>query len=159
VREYAALFAAEIIDQGFVSFAEGNSVPHGSGSNYVAGGNPVPGFLAYLRNTAPREDAGKLDQFDEIYERFVDLTATVEAATGPGGNAAHNRASNAANEIFDSYFRERTDDTVRQLHDGFGDASTPVDMSKVSIGAATGGGCLIASLTATGAMVLATIAR
>jgi len=41
-HSYAAITATEIIDEGLVPFAEGNSIPHGAGSNTVAGGSPVP---------------------------------------------------------------------------------------------------------------------
>lgn len=148
-REYAALAAEAIVDEGFAVFAEGASLPHGSGSHTVAGGNAVPGFLAYLRSSVPADAAGKLDRFDEIYDRFVEATAAVEAQTGPGGNAAYNRAENAADEILDEFFAQRSENTVRQLHDGFGDAGTaPIDMSKVTVGrGATAGGCaLLATL-------------
>jgi hypothetical protein len=144
-RDYAAIAAEAIVDDGFAVFAEGASLPHGSGSKTVAGGHPVPGFIAYLRSSAPADAAGKLDVFDEIFEKFVEYTAVVEAAHGPGGNAAYNRSENAANEIFDQFFAERTEATVTQLHEGFGDASTqPIDMSKVTAGrAGTAGGCVV----------------
>jgi hypothetical protein len=149
-RDYAAIAAEAIIDDGLAVFARGSSMPHGSGSNTVAGGNPVPGFVAFLRSAAPSDAVGKLDAFDAIFERFVAETERVEAATGPGGNAAYNRALNAANEILYQFFAERTDDTVRQLHDGFGDASTaPIDLSKVKIGrAGASGGCAIMAVSA-----------
>src|SRR4051794_34511703 len=65
-HDYAAFAAEAIVDDGFFPFAHGSSMPHGSGSRTVAGGNPVPGFLAYLRSSAPADAAGKLDSFDEI---------------------------------------------------------------------------------------------
>ncbi len=149
-HSYAAIAAAVIVDEGFVQFAEGNSFPHGSGSHTVAGGHPVPGFIAYLRSWAPGDAAGKLDGFDEIFQRFVDLTATAEAAgeSGALSNAAYNRSLNAAHEIVQQFFEARTADTVQQLHRGFGDRGTAaIDMSKVSIGtAAAGGGCAVAAL-------------
>ena len=146
-REYAALAAQAIVDEGFAVFAQGSSMPHGTGSQTVAGGNPVPGFLAYLRSSAPADAAGRLDALDEIFERFVEETEAVEAQTGPGGNAAYNRSLNAADEILQQFFAERTEDAVRQLHEGFGDASTrPIDLSKVTVGtAAASGGCLLAA--------------
>ncbi len=147
-RTFAATAANEIIEVGFAGFAEGNSVPHGSGSKTVAGGTPVPGFLAYLRRSAPGDEIGRLEAFDEIFGQFVELTATVEASTGPGGNAAYNRSTNAANEILEQYFEARSEDFVQKLYDGFGDDSTPaIDMSKVTAGKAiAGGGCVIAAL-------------
>jgi hypothetical protein len=151
-REYAALAANAIVDEGFVAFAEGASVPHGAGSRTVAGGHPVPGFLAYLRHQAPPDAEGRLDAFDEIFDRFVEATAVVESETGPGGNAAYNRSMNAAEEIFEQFFAERTEDTVRQLHRGFGDPSTPIDMSRVTTASAAGGGCALT--LALGAVVL-----
>jgi len=50
---------------------------------------PSPGFLAYLRSV-PEDAPARLDAFDEIFQRFVDLTATVEAAgeSGALSNAA-----------------------------------------------------------------------
>jgi hypothetical protein len=162
-REYAAIAAQAIVEEGFAEFARGSSVSHGTGSNMVAGGSPVPTFLTYLRSSVPSDAGGQLDAFDEIYERFVLETERVEAA-GPlaGGNAAYNRASNAADEIFSQFFSERTEDTVRQLHKGFGDANTsPIDMSKVTIGRSgslSGGGCAVMSFAALGAAVAARIA-
>src|SRR4051794_30709083 len=64
--EYAGMAAEAFVDEGFVRFAHGSSMPQGSGSRTVAAGNPVPGFLAYLRSSAPADAAGKLDSFDEI---------------------------------------------------------------------------------------------
>jgi hypothetical protein len=156
---YAAITATEIIDEGLVPFAEGNSIPHGSGSNTVAGGSPVPGFLTFLRSV-PEDAPARLDAFDEIFQRFVDLTATVEAGgeSGALSNAAYNRAQNAADEILKAYFEERTEDAVQQLHKGFGDASTPpIDMSKVTLGKVTvGSGCAVVVLVViVSAMVIA----
>jgi hypothetical protein len=162
-RDYAAIAAQTIVEDGFAEFARGSSVPHGTGSKTVAGGSPVPTFLTYLRSSAPSDAGGRLDAFDEIYERFVLETEQVEAA-GPlgGGNAAYNRAVNAADEIFSQFFTERTEDTVRQLHDGFGDATTPpIDMSKVTIGRSgslSGGGCAVMSIAAFGTLTGAMIA-
>jgi hypothetical protein len=150
VRDFAGVAAQSIVDEGFAVFAEGASMPHGSGSKTVAGGNPVPGFLAYLRSTAPADAAGKLESFDEIFERFVEETEAVEAATGPGGNAAYNRAMNAADEIFEAFFEQETETTVRQLHDGFGDASRPVDLSKVTLERAGAGGCVVTAVSLVG---------
>jgi len=162
-HSYAATAATEIIDEGFAAFAEGNSVPHGSGSHTVAGGNLVPGFIAYLSRSAPADDEGRLEAFDEIFQRFVDLTATVEAAGESGvlSNAAYNRSLNAANEIFQQYFEMRGDDFVQNLHKGFGDGSTPpIDMSKITVTETmAGSGCAIAALamvvSATAATLLA----
>ena len=84
----------------------------------------------------------------------------MEAAgeSGALSNAAHNRAQNAADEILKAYFEERTEDAVRQLHKGFGDASTPpIDMSKVTLGKVTvGSGCAVVALVVmVGVMVIA----
>jgi len=111
--KYAASAANEIVDEGFTAFAEGNSVPHGAGSHTVAGGSPVPGFVAYLRRSAPTDEDGRLASFDDIFQRFVELTATVEATIGPGGNAAYNRSENAANEIMQQYFQARSTEFVQ----------------------------------------------
>jgi hypothetical protein len=147
VRKFAATAANEVINEGFMGFAEGNSVPHGSGSNSVAGGVLVPGFIAYINRSAPQDEEGRLETFDEIVQRFVDLTTTAEAAEiGPLMNT--NRAVNAANEILQQYFETRSGEFVQMLHDSFGDDSTPIiDMSKVTVGKAmSGSGCAIAAL-------------
>jgi len=147
---YAASAANEIINEGLAGFAEGNSVPHGAGSHTVAGGTPVPGFIAYLNRSVPEDENGRLDAFDDIFQHFVDLTATVEAAgeSGPLANAGYNRALNAVNEILQQYFEMRSEDFVQKLHEGFGDGSTPaIDMSKVTAGKTiAGSGCAIAAL-------------
>jgi len=149
-HSYAGSAAMEIIDEGFAGFAEGNSVPHGAGSHTVAGGHPVPGFIAYLKRSVPQDEQGRLEAFDDIFQRFVELTATVEAEgeSGPLANAAYNRAENAANEILQEYFALRTRNFVEKLHDGFGDSSTPpIDISKVTVGkTVAGGGCAVAML-------------
>jgi hypothetical protein len=80
VRRFAAAAVNEVINEGFMGFAEGNSVPHGSGSHSVAGGVRVPGFIAYLKRMAPEDEEGRLEAFDEIVQRFVDLTTAAEAA-------------------------------------------------------------------------------
>jgi hypothetical protein len=155
VRKFAATVANEVINEGFMGFAEGNSVPHGSGSNSVAGGIPVPGFIAYLNRSTPQEEEGRLEAFDEIVQRFVDLTTTAEAADiGPLTNT--NRAINAANEILQQYFEVRSEAFVQMLHDSFGDGSTPIiDMSKVTVGKAmAGSGCAIAALAIVCCMVI-----
>ena len=90
-------------------------------------------------------------------QRFVDLTATVEAAgeSGALSNAAYNRAQNAADEILKAYFEQRTEDAVQQLHKGFGDASTPlIDMSKVTLGKVTVSGCVVVALVAVGSVMV-----
>jgi hypothetical protein len=149
-HSYAATAANEIIEEGFAAFAEGNSVPHGSGSNTVAGGIPVPGFIAYLNRSVPADNEGRFEAFDEIFQRFVDLTATAEAAGESGvlSNAAYNRSLNAANEILQQYFELRCDDFVQNLHKGFGDDSTPpIDMSKVTVAKTmAGSGCAVVVL-------------
>lgn len=147
VRSYAATAANEIIEEGFAGFAEGNSVAQ----KKVAGGTPVPGFIAYLKRSVPEDEEGRLEAFDDIFQRFVDLTASVEAAgeTGVLANAAYNRSLNAANEILQGYFELRSEDFAQKLHDAFGDESTSVDMSKVTAPKAmVGSGCLIALLAA-----------
>jgi hypothetical protein len=159
-RSYAAGAAMEIIDEGLAGFAEGNAVPHGAGSHSVAGGHPVPGFIAYLNRTAPKDEDGRLEALDEIFERFVELTATVEAEgeQGPLLNAAYNRSENAASEILQGYFEVRTKDFVHKLHDGLGNTDTPpIDMSKVTAGkAVAGSGCAVAALASMiGMMALA----
>lgn len=110
----------------------------------------MPGFIAYLRGSPPKDAAGKLDAFDEIFQRFVDETSRVEAAgeTGPLANAAYNRSMNAADEILQAYFAETTPSFVAQLHESFGTADTPpIDMSKVTVAqAASGGGCAVAAM-------------
>jgi hypothetical protein len=144
-HSYAATAANEIIEEGFAAFAEGNSISHGSGSHSVAGGILVPGFIAYLNRSAPQDEEGRLAAFDEIFQRFVDLTTTAEAAElGPLMNS--NRAINAGNEILQQYFELRCDDFVQNLHNGFGDDSTPpIDMSKVNVAKTmAGSGCAIA---------------
>lgn len=159
VRTYAATAANEVINEGFMGFAEGNSVPHGSGSHSVAGGILVPGFIAYLNRSAPQDEEGRLEAFDEIVQRFVHLTTTAEAADiGPLTNT--NRAINAANEILQQYFEVRSEEFVQMLHDSFGDDSTPIiDMSKVTIGKTmAGSGCAIAALVvACSAVVVAAL--
>lgn len=146
-RSYAATAANEIIEEGLAGFAEGNSVAQ----KRVAGGIPVPGFIAYLKRSAPEDKDGRLEAFDEIFQRFVDLTATVEAAgeTGVLANAAYNRSVAAANEILQGYFELRSEEFVQLLHEGFGDDDTPmIDMSKVIAGrAVVGGGCVIAAFS------------
>jgi hypothetical protein len=145
-HSYAATAADEIIEEGLAGFAEGNSVAQ----QKVAGGSPVPGFIAYLKRSVPDDKESRLEAFDEIFQRFIDLTASVEAAgeTGVLANAAYNRSVAAANEILQGYFELRSEDFVQKLHDGFGDSSTPtIDMSKVTVGKAiAGGGCAIAVL-------------
>jgi hypothetical protein len=145
-RSFAATAAEEIIEEGLAGFAEGNSVAQ----KKVAGGTPVPGFIAYLKRSVPEDKEGRLDAFDEIFQRFIDLTASVEAAgeTGVLANAAYNRSVAAANEILQGYFELRSADFVQKLHNGFGDDETPaIDMSKVTAGkAVAGGGCVIAAL-------------
>jgi hypothetical protein len=156
VRKFAATAATEVINEGFRGFAEGNSVPHGSGSNSVAGGVLVPGFIAYLNRSAPQDEAGRFEAFDEIVQRFVDLTTTAEAEQiGPLVNT--NRAVNAADEILQQYFEARSEEFVQMLHDGFGDTGTPtVDMSKVTVGKATAGsGCAISALAIAGCLAVA----
>jgi hypothetical protein len=156
VLKFAATAANEVINEGFMGFAEGNSVPHGSGSHSVAGGVLVPGFIAYLNRSAPQDEAGRLEAFDEIVQRFVDLTTTAEAAEiGPLMNT--NRAVNAANEILQQYFEVRSEEFVQMLHDGFGDDGTPtIDMSKVTVGKAmAGSGCAIAALAIVCSMTVA----
>jgi hypothetical protein len=143
---YAANAANEIINEGFAGFAEGNSIPHGSGSHSVAGGILVPGFIAYLKRSAPEDVKGRLEGFDEIFQRFVDLTATVDAAETGATNS--NRSINAANKILRQYFEACSKEFVVKLREGFGDADTPaIDMSKVTVGKAmAGGGCAITAL-------------
>lgn len=152
-RSYAATAANEIIEEGLAGFAEGNSVAQ----KRVAGGSPVPGFIAYLKRSAPENEEGRLEAFDEIFQRFIDLTATVEAAgeTGVLANAAYNRSGAAANEILQGYFEARSEDFVQKLHKGFGDDDTPaIDMSKLTAGkAVAGGGCAIAALAIVAAIV------
>jgi hypothetical protein len=158
-REYSASAVKEIIEEGFLGFAEGKSVPHGTGSHTVAGGKPVPGFIAYLSRAVPPDETARLDAFDEIFERFVELTATVEAegASGPLANAAHNRALNAANELLQQYFESTSEGFVQRLHQAFGGRDVPpVDMAKVTVGKTMGSGCAIVALTtfATAAAVM-----
>lgn len=156
VRKFAATAANEVINEGFMGFAEGNSIPHGSGSHSVAGGVLVPGFIAYLNRSAPQDEEGQLEAFDEIVQRFVDLTTTAEAAEiGPLMNT--NRAVNAANEILQQYFEVRSEEFVQMLHDGFGGDGTPtIDMSKVTVGKAmAGSGCAIAALVIACCMTVA----
>ncbi len=158
VRKFAATAANEVINEGFTGFAEGNSVPHGSGSHSVAGGILVPGFIAYLKRSAPQDDDGRLEAFDDIVQRFVDLTTTAEAAEiGPLMNS--NRAVNAANEILQQYFEVRSEEFVKMLHDGFGDGDTPaIEMSKVTVGKATAGsGCAVAVLAIACCTVIAAL--
>jgi len=154
-RSYAATAANEIIEEGLAGFAEGNSVAQ----KRVAGGSPVPGFIAYLKRSAPEDTEGRLEAFDEIFQRFIDLTATVEAAgeTGALANAAYNRSVAAANEILQGYLELRSEDFVQKLHVGLGDDDTPmIDMSKVTAGkAVAGGGCAIAALAIVAAIVAA----
>lgn len=145
-RSFAATAANEIIEEGLAGFAEGNSVAQ----KKVAGGTPVPGFIAYLKRSVPADKEGRLDAFDEIFQRFVDLTASVEAGgeTGVLANAAYNRSVAAANEILQGYFELRSADFAQKLHDGFGnDETPPIDMSKVTAGNVTGSGCAIAALS------------
>ncbi len=109
----------------------------------------MPGFIAYLKRSVPEDEEGRLEAFDEIFQRFVDLTASVEAAgeTGVLANAAYNRSLNAANEILQGYFELRSEDFAQKLHEAFGDDSTSVDMSKVTVPQAmAGSGCMIALL-------------
>jgi hypothetical protein len=158
VRKFTATAANEVINEGFMSFAEGNSVPHGSGSQSVAGGILVPGFIAYLNRSAPQDDQGRLEAFDEIVQRFVDLTTTAEAAEiGPLTNT--NRSVNAANEILQQYFEARSEEFVQMLHDGFGDDETPtIDMSKVTVGRTmAGSGCAIAACAIVSSMTVAAL--
>jgi hypothetical protein len=147
LRSFAATAVSEIIEEGLAGFAEGNSVAQ----KKVAGGTPIPGFIAYLQRSVPEDKEGRLDAFDEIFQRFIDLTASVEAAgeTGVLANAAYNRSVAAANEILQGYFELRSADFVQKLHDGFGDSDTPaIDMSKVTAGkAAAGSGCAIVVLS------------
>jgi hypothetical protein len=106
--------------------------------------------MAYLKRSVPEDKDGRLEAFDEIFQRFVDLTASVEAdgETGVLANAAYNRSIAAANEILQGYFEIRSEDFVQKLHDAFGDEGTPVDMSKVTAGkAVTGSGCAIVALS------------
>jgi hypothetical protein len=146
-RSYAATAANEIIEEGLAGFAEGNSVAQ----KKVAGGSPTPGFIAYLKRSAPENEEGRLDAFDEIFQRFIDLAASVEAAgeTGVLANAAYNRSVAAANEILQGYFEIRGEDFVQKLHEGLGNTDTPaIDMSKVTAGkAVAGGGCAIVALS------------
>jgi hypothetical protein len=158
VRRFAATAANEVINEGYMGFAEGNSVPHGSGSNSVAGGILVPGFLAYLNRSAPQDEEGRLEAFDEIVQRFIDLTTTAEAAViGPLMNT--NRAVNAANEILQQYFEVRSEEFVQMLRDGFGDSDTPaIDMSKVTAGKAmAGSGCAVAALAIVCCMIISAL--
>ncbi len=155
VHKFAATAANEVINEGFIGFAEGNSVPHGSGSKSIAGGILVPGFIAYLNRSAPQDEEERLEVFDEIVQRFIDLTTTAEAAEiGPLMNT--NRAVNAANEILQQYFELRSKEFVQMLHDGFGDGDTPaIDMSKVTTGKTmAGSGCAIAALAIVCCMVI-----
>jgi hypothetical protein len=153
-RSYAATAANEIIEEGLAGFAEGNSVAQ----KRVAGGSPIPGFIAYLKRSVPEDEEGRLDAFDEIFQRFIDLTASVEAAgeTGVLANAAYNRSVAAANEILQGYFELRSEDFVQKLHEGFGDSSTPaIDMSKIAVGkAAAGSGCAIAALAIVASLIV-----
>jgi hypothetical protein len=145
IRSYAATAASEISDDGLVGVAEGRSVAQ----KKIAGGTSIPDFLTYLKRSAPQDAEGRLDAFDEIFQRFVDLTASVEAAgeTGVLANAAYNRSLDAADAILRKYFEVRRQDLVQNLHEGFGDANTPaIDMSKVTAGKALGGGCVIAAI-------------
>jgi len=149
VSSYAAIAANEIIEEGLLGFAEGNSLPQ----KKVAGGRPIPGFVTYLRRSVPEDKESRLEAFDEIFQRFVDLTAAVEAdgETGVLANAAHNRSLAAANEILQGFFDLRSEDYARQLRDAFGDENTPIDMSKVTAGkAVAGNGCVIAAVSVLG---------
>ncbi len=148
-RDFASTAVGEIIEEGFLSFAEGNSVPHGTGSHTVAGGIPVPGFVAYVNRRVPQDDESRLEAFDEIFGRFVELTATAEAdgERGPAANAAYNRSLNAANEILEQCFLTHSEDFAQKLHQAFGRKdSEGVDLSRITVGKSVTSGCLIAVL-------------
>jgi hypothetical protein len=86
-RKYAASAASEIIDEGFAGFAEGNSVPHGSGSNTVAGGTPVPDFVQKLHegfgdDSTPPVDMSKVTVGKAMVGSGCAIAALVMVAIG-----------------------------------------------------------------------------